>query len=134
MSTLPHLPGDFDALLGGGFFVPNSYPMQAQPTGVATNDAAVNDGGGYNGPGASRRFLGEPFAVFLGLILLLVGLKWMGEKPDTLGGANPAHLRVGGYNVFAIAIIAGLSNVIWAVIANRSRIPGIKEFATAASS
>lgn len=126
--TLPNLPPGFSNDLR--FRMPGAMPvLPTTSNGMTASPAAT---GPYSGPFAGRRVLGEPFAVWLGLVLVLVAWKWFSERKSTLGGANPAYIKIGGYNVMVIAIIAALSSIIWRLIATKTNVPGLKEFASAA--
>ena len=57
----------------------------------------------YSGPFASQKFFGEPIAFWLGLILLLFGLKFLSERVPA-SGLNPADIKIGGYNFLAVGV------------------------------
>lgn len=109
--------------------LPSSYP--SMPAVADQADAGAGQGGPYTGPFAGRQFLGEPFAVWLGMIGALLLLGWFANSPKTLGGANPAHIRVGGYNFLTVGIIAAIFLAMFKVLFNRWQIPGLTEFANA---
>src|SRR5579875_1189716 len=60
----------------------------------------------YTGPLSSKSYLGEPFAVWLGLILFLVGLRFFTHRTGRLG--EVAHMRIGGYNFLAVGVSAAI--------------------------
>ncbi len=132
-ASLPGFLGpQFDTGLALG--LPPSYPtFPAVEDGMPNdpNGTSSGNGGPYVGPYASRTILGEPFAVLLGMIGLLVLLGWFSTRGDTLGGADPAHIRIGGYNLLAVGVTAVIFIVVLKVIANRLNLPGFKEFANA---
>lgn len=81
-------------------------------------------------------FMGEPFAVWLGLVLFLFVLKILAELPEgprILGeNVNPAFMRIGAYNIAAIGVIASVWIVLMKVIFNRfTKIPAMTAFANA---
>ncbi len=82
-------------------------------------------------------FLGEPIAVWLGFIILLILLKVLSQTPGVkvLGeNVNPAYIRIGGYNVLAITVSAAVGFIALKLLAN-SRIgkalPGFPSFVNA---
>lgn len=81
----------------------------------------------YNGPYADKSFFGEPFAVWLGMILLLVGLRFFASRSGAIGEA--AHIRIGGYNFLAVGVTSAVFIALLKVIFNRVRVPGVTEFA-----
>lgn len=104
---------------------PNNAPAQ-----MAAN-AAMDSGAGtlYTGPLSQYSGLGQPFAVWLGMIALLGLLSWFSMQDKTLGGANPAHVRVGGYNFLTIGVIAAVFISLLKIVFNRFQVPGFTEFA-----
>lgn len=121
---------------GGAHLAPSLFPFlgnQSFQKGLpgAAVGATVADQSAYIGPGADRSFVGEPFAVWVGMLALLWLLGWFASKPDTLGGANPAFLKIGGYNFLAVGVTAAVFIVMLKVIANKTNFPGFVEFANA---
>lgn len=102
--------------------------LPAPAAGASVTDTGT---GAYIGPGAARSFVGEPFAVWVGMLALLWLLGWFASKPDTLGGANPAFIKIGGYNFLAVGVTAAVFIVLLKVIANKTNFPGFVEFANA---
>lgn len=100
---------------GNAELVDNTHPGANNPT--------------YTGPYANRSFIGEPFAVWLGLILLLVGLRFFTQRSGVLG--EVAHLRIGGYNFLAIGVSSAVFIALLKVVFNRFRVPGVTEFSNA---
>lgn len=92
-------------------------PPQAQPAS------------GYSGPLASSSFFGEPFAVWLGAILVLFLLKFLSESPKT--SINPAKIEIGGYNFLAIGVTSAVFTILFKVLFNQIQVPGVTEFANA---
>lgn len=110
----------------------NLLAPQMTQRGMPTSAAAASTGTGpYVGPGSSRQFAGEPFAVWVGMLALLWLLGWFAGKPDTLGGANPAFIKVGGYNFLAVGVTAAVFIALLKVVANKTNFPGFVEFANA---
>jgi hypothetical protein len=83
----------------------------------------------YSGPLASTSFLGEPFAVWLGLVILLIALKFFSERPKS--DLNPAFIRIGGYNFLAVGVTAAVFFALLKVIFNKVPVPGVTQFANA---
>ena len=90
---------------------------------------AEMDSGGYSGPFAGSSFLGQPFAVWLGMILILVLLKFLSESPKT--SINPAKIEIGGYNFIAVGVSAAVFTMLLKIIFNKFPVPGITQFANA---
>lgn len=86
--------------------------------------------GQYSGPLANQSFLGQPFAVWLGLLLVLFILKYYSEHPGS--PLNPADIRISGYNVLGIGVAATVFIVICKVVFNKIYIPGVTELFNAA--
>jgi len=105
--------------------------LSAETRGAQAAQAAAVQPGAYVGPYADKNLLGEPFAVWLGMIGLLVLLGWFSSRPSTLGGANPAYIKIGGYNVLAVGISAAVFILLLKVLANRFPTPGFTDFANA---
>jgi hypothetical protein len=128
-ATIPGLPADFGTDMN--FTFPGVYPGPSQTQ--TSTQASGQDTGPYTGPFATKSVGGEPFAVLIGAVLILLGIKWLSERPSTLGGANPAFIRIGGYNFLVIAFMVALASILWKVVAlYTKRVPGVNEFAVAA--
>lgn len=129
-------PSDY---LGNEFYrIPGELGLSVIPTAMYDSTADAGTGvspaiqpGPYNGPFAGKSFAGEPFAVWLGFIVLLIALKVFSERPSTLGGANPAYLKIGGYNIMAVGLAAAVFVILMKAIFNKIRVPGLTEFANA---
>lgn len=102
------------------------------PAQMAGN-AAMDSGAGtlYTGPLSQYSALGQPAAVWIGGIAFLGLLSWFSMQKNTLGGANPAHIRIGGYNFLAVGTIAAIYIILFKMVFNRWRVPGFTEFANA---
>jgi hypothetical protein len=87
--------------------------------------------GAYVGPLSGNQFAGEPFAVWVGMLALLWLLAWFSSRPDSLGGANPAFIKIGGYNFLAVGVTSAVFIILLKVIANKTKFPGFVEFANA---
>ncbi len=110
--------------LGGGLMpVPVSY---AQSNGGAGNADTM-----YQGPFANYSALGQPAAVWIGAVALLGVLAYFSTRDNTLGGANPAHVRVGGYNFLTVGLISAVFFILLKAVFNRFPVPGFTEFANA---
>lgn len=105
--------------------------MSAESRGAAAAQAAAAVPSTYTGPLADRSLLGEPMAVWLGMIGLLIALGWFSSRPSTLGGANPAYIKIGGYNFLAVGVSAAVFVVLLKVLANKFPTPGFTDFANA---
>ena len=101
----------------------------ASPLGGAA--AAARSGGPYSGPYADKTIIGEPFAVWIGMFALLAMLGWFSNHGDTLGGANPGYIKVGGYNFLAVGVSSVLFIALLKILSNRFPFPGVTEFANA---
>lgn len=99
------------------------------PAQMAGN-AAMDSGAGtlYTGPLSKYSALGQPFAVWLGMIALLAVLSWFSMQKSTLGGADPAHVRIGGYNFLTVGVIAAVFISLLKIVFNRFPVPGFTEF------
>ncbi len=124
----------------GGFALAFARPMSPSgsrptPAGAPTVSqgppVVVAPSGSYVGPLADKQPLGEPFAVFVGMLTLWFLLGWFSNNPETLGGANPAFLKIGGYNFFAVGLTSVIFILALKIIANKTQFPGILEFANA---
>lgn len=95
------------------------------------NDPEVSAPGpaGYTGPFAGASLLGQPFAVWLGMILVLVLLKVLSESPKT--AINPAKVEIGGYNFISIGVSAAVFVMLLKILFNRFPVPGLTQFANA---
>lgn len=125
----------FEFLAGVGPIQGGTLPGRSvggTPT-TGPKPAASGKGGAggsvYNGPLSGYSFLSEPFAVWLGLILVLFLFKFLSESPKT--SINPAKIEIGGYNWLAIGVSAATFIMIFKVAFNRVMVPGLTEFANA---
>lgn len=119
---------------GVGSIRGSTIPGNSNPGAETSGASAAANAGTYSGPLAARSFVGEPFAVWLGMILILVLLKFLTEHPSAkiLGhNVNPAHIRIGGYNFLAIGVSASIFLVMFKVLVNRYKVPGLTEFGNA---
>jgi hypothetical protein len=128
----PYLNG-VEYFTGVGPITGGTIPRFNQAGGVASNatadPTASVPAGTYSGPYSTKQFLGEPFAVFLGMVLLLFLLKFFSERSGILG--VPSHVRIGGYNFLAVGISAAIFIVLMKIIFNAYKIPGLTEFTNA---
>lgn len=83
--------------------------------------------GQYTGPFASSSFLGAPFAIYLGMILLLVLFKFLSEHNDI--PLEPADLHIGPYNLLAVTVTAMVGITTVKVLANKFPVPGLIQVA-----
>lgn len=125
----PSLSPTFNSPLFG-MFGPGLMPRQAA-SGPVASAAVVQDQAAYTGPYAGSQIVGEPFAVWVGMLALLWLLAWFSSRPDSLGGANPAFIKIGGYNFLTIGVSSAVFIILLKVIANKTRFPGFFEFANA---
>lgn len=117
---------------GVGGIMGATLPKNNSTTPVGSGNgasASAQSAGVYSGPFAQYSFLNEPFAVWLGMVLVLMLLKFLSESPKT--SINPAKLEVGGYNWITIGVSAATFITLFKVIFNRVQIPGLTEFANA---
>lgn len=106
--------------------------MGARVEGAAPGSSgSVAVAGPYSGPYANTQFVGEPFAVWIGMVFLLVLLGWYGNHKDTLSGVDPGFIKGGFYNLFTIGISASVFIAALKIFANRFPFPGVTEFANA---
>lgn len=96
-----------------------SYSTPAQSVAPAGSTSAAPTGG----------FGGEPAAVWIVLIVLLVALKIFSEHPGSK--LNPAYIKVGGYNLMAIGLASATFFIAMKVIAFYVPVPGFKTFSAA---
>ncbi len=128
-STLPTIYG-VEYQSGVGTVTGSTIPRFGGATETADKTkAATSTGQVYNGVGSGYSFLNEPFAVWLGMILLLMALKFLSESPKT--SINPAKIEIGGYNWLAVGVSAATFITIFKVIFNRWQVPGLTEYANA---
>lgn len=81
-----------------------------------------------SGP-STPQYAGEPLSVWIWFIVLLLGLKYLSEKPESK--YNPAYIKIGGYNVLAIGLTATAFILAIKVISIYLPFPGIKSFSAA---
>jgi hypothetical protein len=99
------------------------YGPSASSTAASTAGTAQ---GVYNGPLAGTSFLGEPFAWWLGLILILFLFKFLSEHSKLK--YNPAKIEIGGYNFLAVGVTAAVFIALMKVLFTKFQIPGATEF------
>lgn len=109
---------------GSLFGFSSAHPVSS---GDSSNSAASV---GYNGPLASTRFLGQPFAFWLGIIFALFLLKVVGEKfPNN--GLQLGDTRISWYNFLVIGFSAFIFIILFKLAANAVYIPGLTDLANA---
>lgn len=82
--------------------------------------------GGTSGP---RPIFGEPLAVWIGFIFILLIIKFFSERPKT--NLNPAYIKIGGLNVLTIGASAAIFIILMKVIFNKVHVYGFTDFANA---
>lgn len=101
-----------------GFGNNTSAPAQAQnpitPTSASTTTPTYG---------------GEPAAVWITLVILLILLKILSERPESK--INPAYIKIGGYNFLAVGLGAAVFIILMKVMAVYLPIPGLKTFSAA---
>jgi hypothetical protein len=131
----------------------NVYPQSSGPTiggaastlspydtaaiGGASGSAAVGANGGTASASAvaaaqaasSRGFLGQPLTWFMLLIVLLVGMRWVGAK---IGDAEDfRNIRVTVHNVIIISLAAIIGIGFFKVVFNYWKVPGLTAYINA---
>lgn len=84
-----------------------------------------DDKSAYVGPLQDKTFGGEPFAVVLGLVLLLFLSRVASESPAIPG--VPAPLKVNAWNTLQVGAMAIFSILVLKMIVRRFPIPGIAD-------
>jgi hypothetical protein len=101
-------------------------------TETGGTSAPVAGIGGTNiapAPTTNHTFAGEPFAVWIWLVVLLLILKFASEHKSS--PLNPADIQIGGYNVLTIGIASSVFIVLLKVISTYVPLPGLKTFSAA---
>ena len=65
----------------------------------------------------------SPVTVLIGMIILLVLLKFIGEHDKT--AIKPAHISIGGYNLLAVTITAMIGITLMKLVFIRWNVPGV---------
>jgi hypothetical protein len=72
----------------------------------------------------------SPVTYLIGIIGVIVLMKLLGESTKT--DVQPAHIKIGGYNVIVIALIAITGSVGLKLVFNKFPVPGLTELVNAA--
>ena len=107
----------FSGVGGGG----GNSTTQASAAQTVTSSPASANGG--------TSFAGEPLAVWIGFIFLLLIIKFFSERPKS--NLNPAHIKIGGLNILTIGVSAGIFIILMKVIFNHFKVYGFTDFANA---
>lgn len=107
----------------------NVLPPNADGSDTAASPVDPSDPSAYVGPFADKRFFGEPFAFYLGFVLLLVLLRVISESPAIPG--TPSNVRVNLYNILTISITAMLGIVALKTLFARFPVPGLTQIVAA---
>jgi hypothetical protein len=116
----------------GADFSPGVGPILDQTlmtSPYSANTNAINSSAPTAGSLQSQ-FLGEPVAVWLGMVALLIVLKWLSERKND-NRLNPADIRISGYNVLAVTVTAMVGFIAFKVIFNKFNVPGVTQFVNA---
>lgn len=116
---IPDPTGRRKSNISGGLKGAGNAPAETPAQAVTQN--------GYVGYLDNKTVLGQPFAIWLGMVLLLFFFKWFSEHDKT--PFQPMEMAISGYNVIAVGVAATVFIVILKVIVNRYPIPGLLEFA-----
>jgi hypothetical protein len=93
--------------------------------GVVTQNSGMLSN--YNGPFSGDSILGQPFSWLIGLLLILVFLKWFSEHPDT--SIKPYHLHIGGYDIVSVGLISIVVIALFKLIFTRWQVMGLSQLA-----
>lgn len=102
-----------------------AYDDPHQPMAMdsaAPAPTTATDPAAYVGPFADKRLLGEPFAFYVGLVLLLVLLRFASEHSDMPQGAN---MRVNVYNMLAVGLSSIITIITLKLVFAKYPVPGI---------
>ena len=105
----------------------DSTPQPTTPAGALQGLSQVLPGQ-LNAGGGSML---SPSIVLIGMALLLLGLKFIGEH-DRAEGISPAHFHVGAYNILTVTVAAVLGIVTLKIIFNSYHVPGVTDVINAA--
>lgn len=97
----------------------------SQPQQVAAPAAFSSTGVNLSGT-----LWGQPLLMYIGMIVLLVGFKFLSEHPAS--ELEPAHLHIGGYNVLAVTVTAIIGIVGLKMLMGIVPIPGLYQVVNAA--
>lgn len=113
--------------------LPNPMGLSSSPYQTATTTAATAVQQAPNAGMLGKAFsditgstiLGTPFNVFLGLVILLFGFKFLSESDAT--EIDPFDLRISGYNVIAVGLSAAVFFTVIKVLFNRFKVRGLTD-------
>lgn len=88
-------------------------------------DPGTVSGGAYTGPLAGLTIGGDPFALFLGVVLAIMIIKWAMERADL----GTSYIHVGPLNFVIIALSAWVGAVGIRLLLNLYPIPGLTQLA-----
>jgi len=71
----------------------------------------------------------SPVTIMIGIIGLLLGMKFLGEAEKT--GIEPAHIHIGAYNLITVTVTAMIGIVLSKVLFNYVQVPGLTDFVNA---
>lgn len=114
--------------VGPQFNATPGLALPAPPGYGGTDPDSPPPAGTYSGPFAGSSVAGEPVAVWVGLLALLALLGWFSSRPDSLGGANPAYVKVGGYNLLTVTVSAAVGFFLLKLLFRKFPVPGVSEF------
>lgn len=130
--SFPIVPGSSQLRLGNvhgvgpQFDATPALALPAPPQGYAPDGSS--SAGTYSGPFSGSSFGGEPVAAWVGMMALLALLGWFSTRGDSLGGANPAYVKVGGYNLLTVTVTAAVGFFFLKILFRKFPVPGISEF------
>lgn len=115
---------------GASTYTPNIYNFAPGRINVANASAPVSAPveGTYAGPFANTSFLGQPFSFYLGMVLLLFLLKFLGEHERSPIAHEVAGIHIGGLNLLKITVAAAVGFASLKVLFTRWTVPGLSEF------
>lgn len=105
-----------------GNFGSNTDASASAQSGGPTTAASAS-------PPPAKTYGGEPAAVWITMIILLLILKFLGERKESK--INPAYIKIGGYNFVAIGLGAAVFFILLKVASTYLPITGLKTFSAA---
>lgn len=125
MPSSQMLPGAASPVYG---FMPGAINVGGGPLQTSGSAAPVVSQGDYTGPLAQTSFLGQPFAFYLGMFLLLFLFKFLNEHDKSPIGREVSGIHIGAGNVLTITVAAMVGIATAKLIFTRFQVPGLSQF------
>lgn len=101
-----------------------NFDFWGESLGVS-NDIGVGDATTVTQSVAETATTLSPVTVLIGIALLLLMLKILGELPTT--AIDPRHLHIGGYNLLVVTLTSVIGISLLKLVFNRWPVPAVTE-------